>query len=125
MPGPSGTQSQTTLAPPGQVLLKILPFARQFPPLKFCQIFTLLFIPHVAAPRKGSAKTPPSLAVSSDSSSNVDTSVSKGEDEKDFILLDYQSDELTSSNSSDSKSEDASAENLSTGLSEKVTHVGP
>ena len=45
-------------APPEQVLLKILPFACRIPPLKFCQIFTLFFIPQGAAPRKGSAKPP-------------------------------------------------------------------
>ena len=68
----------------------------------------------------------------SDSSSTVDTSTS--EDEKDFILPDYPSDELTSSESSDSEPEEAPAENLSTGWSERVTlvdtqfhggHVGP
>ena len=70
----------------------------------------------------------------SDSSSTVDTSTSEGEDEKDFILPDYPSDELTSSESSDSEPEEAPAENLSTGWSERVTrvdtqfhgdHVGP
>ena len=59
----------------------------------------------------------------SDSSSTVDTSTSEGEDEKDFILPDYPSDELTSSESSDSEPEEAPAENLSTGWSERVTPV--
>ena len=59
----------------------------------------------------------------SDSSSTVDTSTSEGEDEKDFILPDYPSDELTSSESSDSEPEEAPAENLSTGWSERVTRV--
>ena len=70
----------------------------------------------------------------SDTSSTVDTLTSEGKDEKDFILPDYPSDELTSSESSDSEPEEAPAENLSTGWSERVTrvdtqfhgdHVGP
>ena len=70
----------------------------------------------------------------SDSSSTVDTSTSESEDEKDFILLDYPSEELTPSESSVSEPEEAAAENLSTGWSEPVTwvdtqfhrdHVGP
>ena len=73
-------------------------------------------------------------SLDSDSSTTVDTSSSEGEDEKDLILPDYPSEELTSSESSDSEPEDASAENLSTGWSERVTrvdthflrdHVGP
>ena len=88
-----------------------------------------VFLPQLAAPGKESAD--PS---DSDTSSTVDTSTSEGEDEKDFILPDYPSDELTSSESSDSEPEEAPAENLSTGWSERVTqvdtqfhgdHVGP
>ena len=48
---------------PEQVLLKILPFACQIPPLKFVHIFTLFFIPKGAAPRKRSAKPPLSLTL--------------------------------------------------------------
>ena len=54
----------------------------------------------------------------SDSLSIVDTSTSEGKDKKDFILPDYPSDELTSSESSDAEPEEAAAENLSTGWSE-------
>ena len=75
--------------------------------------------------RKCQAVTEPNSerasSTSSDSSSTVDTSSS--EDEKDFILLDYPSDELTSSDSSDSEPEDASTKNLSIGWSEKITRV--
>ena len=56
----------------------------------------------------------------SDTSSTVDTSTSEGEDEKDFILPDYHSDELTFS---ESEPEEAPTENLSTGWSERVTRV--
>ena len=58
----------------------------------------------------------------SDSSSTVHTTTSEGEDEKDFILPDYPSDELTSS---ESEPEEARAENLCTGWSERVTRVDP
>ena len=63
----------------------------------------------------------------SDTSSNV-------EDEKDFLIPYYPSDELTSSESSETEPEEAPAENLSTGWLERVTlvntqfhgdHVGP
>ena len=50
--------------PPEQVLMKILPFACPIPPLKFGQIFYLFFITQGAAPRKGSAKPPPTLTES-------------------------------------------------------------
>ena len=77
--------------------------------------------------RKCQAVTEPNSgrtsSTSSDSSSTVDTSSSEGKDEKDFILLDYPSDELTSSDSSDSEPEDASTKNLSIGWSEK-NHTG-
>ena len=99
-----------------------------------------VFIPQLAAPGKESAKPPPptlsemTSPSDSDTSSTVDSSTSEGEDEKDFILPDYPSDELTSSESSESEPEEAPAENLSTGWSERVTrvdtqfhgdHVGP
>ena len=100
-----------------------------------------VFSPAVSGPRKrkrqATAAEPDSETTSpsdSDTSSTVDTSTSEGEDEKDFILPDYPSDELTSSESSDSEPEEAPAENLSTGWSERVTrvdtqfhgdHVGP
>ena len=83
------------------------------------------------AAKTDSKTTSPSY---SDTSSTVDTSTSEGEDEKDFILPDYLSDELTSSESRESEPEEAPAENLSTGWSERVTqvdtqfhgdHVGP
>ena len=70
----------------------------------------------------------------SDTSITLDTSTSEGEDEKDFILPDYPSDELTSSESSESEPEKAPAEKLSTRWSERVIrvdtqfhgdHVGP
>ena len=57
---------------------------------------------------------------SSDSLSTMDTSSSELEDKKDFIIPDYPSEELMSSDSSDSEPEDATAENLSMGWSEKV-----
>ena len=64
---------------------------------KFCQIFTLFFIPQGA--RKENTKPPPIQATTdpdseptssldSDSSLTVDTSSSEGEEKKDFILLD-------------------------------------
>ena len=59
----------------------------------------------------------------SDTSSTVNTSTSEGDDEKDFILPDYPSDKLTSSESSESEPEEAPAENLSMGWSEQVTRV--
>ena len=102
---------------------------------------TLFFSPALSSPRKrkrqATAADPDSETTSpsdSDTSSTVDTSTSEGEDEKDFILPDYPSDELTSSESSDSEPEEAPAENLSTGWSERVIrvdtqfhgdHVGP
>ena len=101
----------------------------------------LCFSPAVSGPRKrkrqATATDPDSKTTSpsdSDTSSTVDTSTLEGEDEKDFILPDYPSDELTSSESSESEPEEAPAENLSTGWSERVTrvdiqfhgdHVGP
>ena len=100
-----------------------------------------VFFPAVSGARKrkrqATAADPDSETTSpsdSNTSSTVDTSTSEGEDEKDFILPDYPSDELTSSESSDSEPEEAPAENLSTGWSERVTrvdtqfhgdHVGP
>ena len=99
-----------------------------------------VFYPAVSGPRKRKRQAtadPDSETMSpsdSDTSSTVDTSTSEGGDEKDFILPDYPSDELTSSESSDSEPEEAPAENLSTGWSERVTrvdtqfhgdHVGP
>ena len=80
-----------------------------------------------ARKRQATAADPDSETTSpsdSDTSSTIDTSTSEGEDEKDFILPDYPSDELTSSESSDSEPEEAPAENLSTGWSERVTRVG-
>ena len=50
----------------------------------------------------------PMSSSDSNSSSTVDTSNTEGEDEKDFILSDDPSEELTSSKSSDSEPEDAS-----------------
>ena len=88
-----------------------------------------VFYPTVSGPKKRkrqSTADPDSEMTSSsdsDSSSTVDTSTSEGEDEKDFILPDYPSDELTSSKSSHSEPEEAPAENLSTGWSERVTRV--
>ena len=95
----------------------------------------------VSSPRKrkrqATAADPDSETTSpsdSDTSSTVDTSTSKGKDKKDFILPDYPSDELTSSESSESEPEETPAKNLSTGWSERVTrvdtqfhgdHVGP
>ena len=103
--------------------------------------YSLCFYPAVSSPRKrkrqATTANPDSETTSpsdSDTSSTVDTSTSEGEDEKDFILPDYPSDELTSSESSESELEEAPAENLSTGWSERVTrvntqfhgdHVGP
>ena len=116
---------------PQQILLKILSFACQIPPLKFGQIFTLFFYPTGSGPkkRKCQATTDPDSETPSssegDSWSTIDTSTSEGEEEKDFILLDYPSEDLTSSESSDSEPEEASVENLSTGCSEKVTLVDP
>ena len=84
----------------------------------------MFFISQLAALGKGEKEAP----------STVDTSTSEGEEEKDFILPDYPSDELTSSQLSESEPEEAPAENLSTGWSERVTrvdtqfhedHVGP
>ena len=78
-----------------------------YPPQKFGQIFTLFFYRAVSGPkkRKRQATTDPdsetTTSSDSDSSSTVDTSTS--EDEKDFILPDYPSDELTSYESSDSE----------------------
>ena len=103
------------------------------PPLKFGQIFTLLFFyPAVSGPRKrkrqAAAANPDSETTSPldrDTLSTVDTSTSEGEDKKDSILPDYLSDELTSSESSESEPEEAPAENLSTGWSERVTRVDP
>ena len=100
-----------------------------------------VFYPAVSSPRKrkcqATAADPDRETTSpsdSDTSSTVGTSTSEGEDEKDFILPDYPSDKLTSSESSESEPEEAPAENLSTGWSERVTrvdtqfhgdHVGP
>ena len=127
-------------AMPDQVFLKILPVVCQTPPLKFGQIFTLFFYPIGSSTKKRKRQattkpnSEPASSSSSDSLSTVDTSRLEGEDEKDFILPDYPSYELTPSDSSDSDPENASAENLSTGWSEKVTrvdtqflqdHVGP
>ena len=76
-------------------------------------LYTLFFVPQGAAPREGSAKLPPSLAVSCGplwtSSSTLDTSSSEGKDEKDLILPKYPSDELRASDSRDSDPEDASS----------------
>ena len=83
------------------------------------------FYPAVSGPKKRKCQAtadPESKTTSSDSDSSS-TSTSEGEDEKDFILPDYPSDELTSSESSDSEPEEAPAENLSTGWSERVTRV--
>ena len=87
----------------------------------------MFFYPAVSGPRKRKRQAtadPDSETTSSsdsNSSSTVDTSTSEGEDEKDFILPD--SDKLTSSVLSDSEPEEAPAENLSTGWSERVTRV--
>ena len=73
----------------------------------------MFFYPAVSGPKKRkrqSTADPDSETTSSsdsDSSSTVDTSTSEGEDEKDFILPDYPSDELTSSESSASEPEEA------------------
>ena len=92
--------------------------------------YSFCFYPAVSGPRKrkrqATAADPDSETTSpsdSDTSSTVDTSTSEGEDEKDFILQNYPSDELTSSESSESEPEEAPAENLSTGWSERVTWV--
>ena len=104
--------------PQEQVLLKVLPFACGIPPLKFCQTLPC-FHPTFSSTtkRKYQAITEPdsknTSSSSSDSSSTVDTSRSETKDEKDFILSDFSSDELTSSNLSDSEPEDAYAKNLS------------
>ena len=88
-----------------------------------------VFYPAVSGPKKRkrqSTADPDSETTSSpdsDSSNTVDTSTSEGEDEKDFILPDYPSEELMSSESNDSEPEEAPAKNLSTGLSERVTRV--
>ena len=89
------------------------PFACHIPPLKFAK-YSLCFSPAVSGPRKrkrqGTAADPDSETTSpsdSDTSSTVNTSTSEGEDEKDFILPDYPSDQLTSSESSDSEPEEA------------------
>ena len=102
------------------------------------RIFTWFFYPAFSGPKKRerqSTADPDSEMMSSsdsDSSSTVDISTLEGEDEKDFILPDYPSDELTSSELSDLKPEEG--KNLSTGWSERVTrvdtqfhgdHVGP
>ena len=88
----------------------------------------MFFYPAVSGPQKRRRQATAdheseATSSDSDSSSTVDTSTSEGEDEKDFILPDYPSDELTSSESSDSEAEEAPAENLSTGWSERVTRV--
>ena len=89
----------------------------------------MFFYPTVSGPKKRKCQAtadPDSETTSSsdsESSSTVDTSTSEGEDEKDFILPDYPSDELTSSELSDSEPEEAPAKNLSTGWSERVTRV--
>ena len=68
----------------------------------------LVFYPTESSPkkRKLQATTDPdgktTSSLDSESSSTVDTSSSEGEYEKDFILPDYPSEELTSSKSSDS-----------------------
>ena len=100
----------------------------------------MFFYPAVSGPKKRKRQSTAdpecetTYSSDSDSSSTVDTSTSEGEDKKDFILPDYPSDELTSSESSESKPEEAPAKNLSTGWSERVTrvdtqfhgdHVGP
>ena len=117
-----------------QVLLKILLFACQIPPLKFGLVFN---------PRRSSAKkrkpkgrhqpdSEPKSFLESDTSITMEALNSEGEDERDFIFLHYPSDELISSDSIESEPENA--ENLSTYWSEKVTgvdtllhrdHVGP
>ena len=136
MPGPSSKQSQTTpfhshakSCQPTQASR-----ARQHRSTlmqRAASPFTLFFILHPtgssAKERKQQATTEPdsksTSSLSSNRSSTVNFSSSEGEDEKDFILPDYPSDELTSSKLSNSEAEDAFAESLSTGWSEKVTHV--
>ena len=93
----------------------------------FGQIYTF-FIPQGAVEeRKRQATTDPDSETTSssdsDSSSSLGTLSSEDEDEKDFLLSDYPSEELMSSEVSDFEPEDASAENLSTGWSERVTRV--
>ena len=88
--------------------------------------FILFFIPQLAAPkrkRQATADPDSEMTSSSDSDSSSTVNTSTSEDEKDFILPDYLSDELTSSQSSDSEPEEAQAQNLSTGWSEQVPRV--
>ena len=143
-PGPSGTQRQTTPgtsqgrqpAPQKRSLgaatvggVENLAVCLSHSPSEIWPNIHFVFCPTVSGPKKRkrqSTADPDSEITSSsdsDSSSTVDTSTSEGEDEKDFILPDYPSDELTSSKSSHSEPEEAPAENLSTGWSERVTRV--
>ena len=153
-PGPSGTQSQTMPGPShtqshqptpqkcssGTARAGIVENLHVKYPSEIWPNIHLVFYPagSSAKKRKRQATTDPdrepTSSLDSNSSTTVDTSSSEGEDEKDLILPDYPSEELTSSESSDSEPEDASAENLSMGWSETVTrvdtqflrdHVGP
>ena len=139
-PGPSGTQRQST---PGTSQshqrgpqkrssggsVTNLAVCLSHSPFEIWPNIHFVFYPAVSSPRKRKRQAtadPDSETTSSsdsDSSSTVDTSTSEGEDEKDFILPDYLSDELTSSKSSDSEPEEAPAENLSMGWSERDTRV--
>ena len=133
-PGTLGTERQTTpgmsqTRQPGPQQVEIWPNTH------------FVFYPAVSGNRKRKRQATPAepdseMMSTSDSktSSTVDTLTLEGKDGKDFIIPDYPSDELTSSQSSESEPEEAPAENLSTGWSERVTrvdiqfhgdHVGP
>ena len=88
---------QARLADIGRQREKPLPFACQIPPLKFGQIFTLFFYPAGSGPKKrkrqATADPDSKTTSSSDSDSSSTINTSEGEDEKDFILPDYPSEE--------------------------------
>ena len=117
--------------PPQQVSsVKSLAVCLSHSPSEIWQNIHFVFYPTVSGPRKrkhqATATNPDRETTSlsdSDTSSTVDTSTSEGEDEKDFILPDYPSDELTSPELSEFEPEEAPAKNLSTGWSERVTRV--
>ena len=142
MPGPSGTQIRQPMSQKHSSgaaragIVENFAVCMSNSPSEIWLNIHLVFYPTGSSTkkRKRQATTDPDSkprsSSDSESSSTVNTSNSEGKDEKDFILPDYPSDELTFSDSSDSELEDAfaenaCAENLSTGWSERVKQSNP
>ena len=108
------------------VLLKILQFACQIPPLKFGQIFILFFNLQGAVPRKGNTKPPPILTVSRHPLQTATPGAPwtlPAQRKRTRKTSSSWNTRAASSESSDSEPEDTSSQNLRMGWSERVTRV--